>query len=395
VLAKDPNHREALLSLAELRAIGSTTASPEVVTLINKAISAHPGDSGPRLSLITYHLRTRDPKKAVTAAQDALAAIPNRPEIMDAAGRAYQAAGDMNQALSVYTKLASLQPTSPQPYLRMAELHTVMKDKEAAASDLRRALSLQPDNLDAQRRAIGLDVESGRYKPALAMAHQVQKQRPKEVIGYILEGDTYAAAKQWQEAAAAFRRGLKENASPELAIRLHDVLVIAGNKAGAEQFAASWFKEHPKDTPLRLHLAQTAMLGKDYASATQHYRKLVDLNPNNALVLNNLAWASAHVKDPKAIEYAEQAHKLAPDQPVIMDTLGILLVDKGDAARGVELLSRAAVLAPQAPEIRLNLAKARIKAGQKEAAKKELEELAKLGDKFSRHAEVKQLRQGL
>ncbi len=39
----------------------------------------------------------------------------------------------------------------------------------------------------------------------------------------------------------------------------------------------------------------------------------------------------------------------------------------------------------------LNLAKGLIKAGQTQATKKELEETAKLGDKFPRHSEVDDL----
>jgi cellulose synthase operon protein C len=396
VLAKDPKQRDALLALAELRSReGGTNASSDVVALINRAIAVDPNDLTPRLLLISYHLRTKEPKKAVTAAQDALAAMPNRPEIYDAAGRAYQAAGELNQAVAVYSKLSSLQPTSPLPYIRLAQLRLASKDKEAAAADLRKALELQRDHLGAQRGIIALDLEAGRQKEALAMAHQVQKQRPKDAVGYVFEGDIYAMGKQWNEAVAAYRKGLKETGATYLATRLHDALTLSGNGAGAEQFATGWLKEHLKDNAFRLHLAQTAGLRKDYPAAIQQYRKLLEQQPNNPELLNNLAWALAQVKDPKAIVYAEQAYKLAPRQPAVMDTLGTLLVEKGDTARGLELLRKAAELAPQAPEFRLNLAKGQIKAGQKDAARKELDELAKLGERFSRHAEVKQLKQEL
>jgi hypothetical protein len=52
-------------------------------------------------------------------------------------------------------------------------------------------------------------------------------------------------------------------------------------------------------------------------------------------------------------------------------------------------------MAPEAAAIRMNLARALVKAGQKDAARKELDELGKLGDKFAGQAEVAQLRQGL
>jgi predicted Zn-dependent protease len=78
-----------------------------------------------------------------------------------------------------------------------------------------------------------------------------------------------------------------------------------------------------------------------------------------------------------------------------MDTLAMILVEKGDTARAIQLLRDAIKLAPSTPALRLSLAKALIKADQKDAAKKELEELAKLGDKFKSQADVEQLLKGL
>lgn len=98
---------------------------------------------------------------------------------------------------------------------------------------------------------------------------------------------------------------------------------------------------------------------------------------------------------PDAITLAEKANKLAPNQPAFMDTLAMLLVDKGEIPRAVELLGRAAELAPQAPSIRLNQARVLIKAGKKREARLILEDLAALGDKFSGQAEVEKVAQDL
>jgi predicted Zn-dependent protease len=80
---------------------------------------------------------------------------------------------------------------------------------------------------------------------------------------------------------------------------------------------------------------------------------------------------------------------------VIMDTLGVLLIESGDTARGLDMLRKATAMAPRSASIRLNLAKALIKVGQKDAARKELDELAKLGDKFSGQIEVTELKRSL
>ncbi len=104
VIAKNPGNSQAILALAELRA--RNKGSPEeIVGLLNKAVAAAPTDVGPRLALINYYLRTKEPKKAVAAAQEAQAAIRDRPEIIEALGQAQQAAGDSNQALASFNRL--------------------------------------------------------------------------------------------------------------------------------------------------------------------------------------------------------------------------------------------------------------------------------------------------
>ena len=395
LLAKDPRNLQALLALAELSA--RVGAKPEeIVSLLQKAVSAHPADPAPRLALIGYYVRAKDFKNAMLASQQAMAAIPDRPDILVAAGQAHEAGGELNQAISIYRKLAALEPKSPVPYLRMAEAQFAAKKMDDAIENLRKALDLKPDLMEARQGLARVYLESGRVTEAIAIAREVQKDRPKEPIGYALEGDIHASQKKWTEAANAYRNGLKQGDSTDLAVRLYAVLTASPDGAkSASDFADTWLKNHPKDQTFRLKLAETALATRQWGTAVQHYRKLLEAAPKNAVILNNLAWVESQVKDPKALEHAEEANRLAPDHPAIMDTLGTMLVDTGQTARGLELLQKAVAQAPQAPGIRLNYAKALIKAGQKDAARKELDELAKLGDKFPAQAEVAQLRKGL
>ncbi len=227
------------------------------------------------------------------------------------------------------------------------------------------------------------------------MARDMQKQRPKESAGYMLEGDIHASKKAWTEAAAAYRNGLKQVGTTDLAIRLYAALRAGGSVAEADKFAAGWLRDHPKDRELRTYLAERAIGTKDFPVAATHYKAMLEIKPDDAQALNNLAYVSGQLKDPKAIEYAEKANKLAPNNAAILDTLGMLLVEKGDVKRGVDAMQKAAALAPASAAIRLNLARALIKDGQKAAAKKELESLAQLGDRFSGQKEVAKLMQGL
>ena len=390
VLAKKPQHPQALLALAELRARAGGSKE-EVADLINKAITANPTEKIPRLLLIDLYLRAKDNKLALSTAQNAVAAIPDNPELLDALGRAQLASGDTNQALTSYNKSAATAPKSPLPYMRMAEANMVAKDKSAAAQNLRKALEIKPDHLDAQRGLILLALDAKNYTEATKLAQSIQKQRPKEVIGYQFEGDVAVLQKKWDAAAEAYRNGLKQNAFPELAAKLHSTLNAGGKAADADKLAASWYKDNPKDTVFPLYMAGIALANKDLPGAEKLYRNVIQLEPNNAIAYNNLAWVTGQLKKDGAIQLAEKAVALVPTQPAYMDTLAMLLSDKNDYAKALEWQSKALALQPQNPIYKLNLAKIHIQGGKKDLARKELDDLAKLGDKFRGQAEVSAL----
>ena len=97
------------------------------------------------------------------------------------------------------------------------------------------------------------------------------------------------------------------------------------------------------------------------------------------------------MKDPGALGFAEKAYALAPRSPAIADTLGWLLVERGDTKRGVEILAKAASAAPNALEIRLHYAKALLKSGDKAGARTELEAVAGTSAESPQKAEAAEL----
>ena len=394
VLKRNPKNPQALLALAELRA-RSGGPKAEVAELIGRAVNANPTEKLPRLLLVDFHLRNRDLKPALSAAQDAVAAIPDNPELIDALGRAQQASGDANQALLTFGKLAGMQPESPLPQMRLANAQMAADNKTAAAASLRKALTLKPDLLDAQRGLMVLAVDAKNYSEALVIARSVQKQRPKETIGYQFEGDVAAVQKKWDLAVDAYRLGLKQGPSAELAMKVHSALGSAGKTADAESFGATWVKDHPKNGEFRLYLGDQASARQDFAGAEKWYAAVVQLQPANAAALNNLAWVSGKLQKDGAISYAEKAIALDPNQPAYMDTLAMLLSDKNDYAKALEWQNKVVALQPMVGVFRLNLAKIHIKAGKKDLARKELDVVAKLGDKFRGQAEVASLLKSL
>jgi len=390
VLAKNPQHPQALLALADLRA-REGGPKEEVVALITKAVEANPTQAVPRRLLIDFHLRNKDTKLALSAAQNAVAAIPDNAELLDALGRAQQASGNDNQALITFNKVVTLQPNSPLPQMRIAEAQLMAKNKSAAAQSLRKALEVKADHLDAQRGLYLLAMDAKNYGEATTIARTIQKQRPTSVVGFQFEGDAAAVQKKWDAAADAYRKGLKQGAFPELASKLHSTLNANGQTGEADKLTVNWLKEHPKDTVFPMYLGTIALARNDLPGAEKLYRSVIQIDANNAIAYNNLAWVTGQLKKDGAIPLAEKAIALVPTQPAYMDTLAMLLSDKDDYAKALEWQNKAVAIEPQNPVYKLNLAKIHIKGGKNDLARKELDELAKLGDKFRGQAEVAQL----
>jgi putative PEP-CTERM system TPR-repeat lipoprotein len=267
--------------------------------------------------------------------------------------------------------------------MHLARAHMAAKQPDEAIKSLRAALALKPDLASAQRDIAAIYLATGRVAEALREAKQVQAQQPDQPFGFALEAEIEMAQKNWGNAERIYRGALKKFDVPLLTMRTHAVMEAAGKRAEAEQLAEGWIARHPKDATVISYLAERDLATKRYASATKRYLAALEKQPNNALLLNNLAVASNELKQPQALEYAERAHELAPENPAVMDTLGWILTQRGERERGLELLAQATDLAPNAHGIRLNFAKALIQAGRKGAARKELEVLAKLDNRLA------------
>ncbi|MDP1902416.1 MAG: PEP-CTERM system TPR-repeat protein PrsT [Rubrivivax sp.] len=394
LLAREPRNFQALLAVADLRKRAGATPA-EVSAILVEAVKLNPTEVAPRLMLIDHHLAQRDAKTARAVAQDAIAAIPDNIQLLDALGRARLAAGETQQAIIAFGTVAAAQPGLAQPHLRLADAYVQAKDYAAAARSLRRALEIAPNLLVAQRGLVQLALADKRSDNALAVARAVQKQRPTEAVGYLLEGEIESSQKRWGTAIAATRAALERSRTSEIAIRLHTQYVIAGRAADAERFAATWEHENVADVGFHSHLGSMAISRKDFGAAEARFSKVLTLRPDDALALNNLAWLMVQQAKPGAVSFAERANKLLPDQAPIMDTLASALAAENLLPKAIEWQRKAIEKAPAAPEYRLSLAKLLIKSGDKTAARSELESLAKLGGRFGAQAEVAALLKSL
>ncbi|MDD3328085.1 MAG: PEP-CTERM system TPR-repeat protein PrsT [Zoogloea sp.] len=394
-LVKNPKNSQAYLQYAELLAMTGTPVK-DVQAVLDRGLAATPTAVPIRVALVRLLAQSGDTKRALLLAQEAAVAAPDDPTILDLLGRAQVAAGEMQQALSTYEKLTSRLPNSPLPLIAQADLQVAAKDLNAAENSLRKALTIKPDAVEAQQRLVALLLNNKRGDAAVGVARDIQKQRKDAAIGYILEGEALIAQGKKAEAVPLFEEAYKRDKSAQSVVRLYAVRVGAGQAQEAAKGVAEWVKANPKDLVVRTYLAERSLAEQKYDQAVQQYRQMLELAPKNPMLLNNLAWALGKLNDKSALEVAQQALALAPNSPVVLDTYGGLLLDNGDGAKGVETLRKAVSLGPKLPQLRVNLARGLAKTGDKDGARKELDEAQKLApEKSPLRAEIDKVRASL
>jgi cellulose synthase operon protein C len=390
IIAAQPKNEQPLIALAEILAL-SGAPDPEVRSALEKAIAANDKAAGPRLALIAHYRRSGDNKSALEAARAAAAALPNEPRIVEAYGAMQLASGEMVPARETFTRLAQLLPQNPAPWLRVSEAHLATKDYVSALDAQRKALAIQPDYAPALVALATTYLVSGNPDDAITEARRLQRERPKAAIGFALEAELLAAQKKFAEALPPMREAISREPSPGLASRQFALLTAAGRMSDANAFADRWAKEHPKDAGFLSLVGQQRQAAKDNAGAASAYRAALEIEPDNVVVLNNLAWLLNEQGRPEARDLAERAYRLAPLNASVVDTLGSVVLKQGDTARGLLLLRQATNLAPQDPRMRLNLARALAKSGDKAGARREVEQVVKRDPRAPVRAEAEQL----
>lgn len=376
LLEKAPKNASARLVLADVL-LKSGAPKEEILKQMKEAQLSDPSNAQVRVAMVDFLAAKKDLKAALVAAQEAAAVLPNDPAVVDALGGALLLNGELNQALSTFKKLATLQPRSPAPLIRSATVHQIQGDTKAAVASLRAALALDPDQVVAQRNLINIFRKTQKAQEAYAVAADVVKAHPESFLGYAFEADIAIEFKDWPRAIAALKKGIDKPRGGELATRLHGALLKSGNRSEATAFADRWLKANPKDQGFLLYLGGKALEAEDYAAAEGLFVRAVDIAPKNAAALNNAAWAMAKQGKPAAVKMAQAALAISPDFPPFLDTAALAFAATNDFPQAIEHEKRALRASGDAPAYRYNLARIYLRSGDKANGRQELEALLK------------------
>ena len=156
---------------------------------------------------------------------------------------------------------------------------------------------------------------------------------------------------------------------------LYEFAIRGGDKEVFVTQAEAIVKTYPKNILAKNILAQFYYIEQDFTRARALYKSLLkqEESINRPMVLNTLAIMALDEDIEVAHKYITQAFELNSTHPEILDTLGWVLVQKGQLEDGLGHLRKAFARDSNNPEIRYHIGFALVKLNRNKEAIEELQ----------------------
>ncbi|MGI9450641.1 MAG: XrtA/PEP-CTERM system TPR-repeat protein PrsT [Geminicoccaceae bacterium] len=301
------------------------------------------------------------------------------PVAYSAAGDHFFNAGDFDAAVFAYTKLNQAKPDQPMLLVALAQSQYRAGDIKGARASLLHIRSLQPTHVIANNSLVDLDLESGRIDDALAFSDELKDAAPDQAAR--LKSKILRQADKPEEALAVLEQALAANPSPVVSHELFRMRRALDRHDEAIAGLKSWIATNPDDVGALDMMGDAHVERRELEAALPYFERAHRLTLNDPVLLNDLSWVRHALGRPGAEDLARRAYQMRPT-PAIGDTLGWILVQKGNTEQGLRLLREAYQGLQDNPDIRYHLAYALHSSGEANAAKELLLELEKWPQPF-------------
>ncbi len=232
-----------------------------------------------------------------------------------------------------------------------------------------------------------LEIHRGNHEQAISKLKKYLAQNPADAESIMALARAYASAGNDGQAFRTMVPLLQSVTAPADALKLGAELARKANDPAATELAqrAATLENDPAKN--MLFKAEHAIISQEWTQAEKIYAKLLSKDSaQKVMFLNNAAMVQLNLgKAEQAIKLAQQAHKLASDNPLVQDTLGwVLLQTRANPAKALELIQQAAATMPDNGEIHWHLANALAVNGRKDDARELAGKLAQVADQNER-----------
>lgn len=244
------------------------------------------------------------------------------------AGRVFALMDETGKAQRFLEKVTELNPTDVEAHALLSSVYTKERNYEAAISSFKKVIELD-NTRDSAYYGLGIVyLRTRNYKEAISALEKAVELNlgNKEAYSYI--GNAYEELKDFAKAAEAYEKYVVS--SPEdpwmgyLRLGLCRMELQEYEKA-SEAFLKA-LEEKPQDIKTNYNLAQAYQNAGHYQEAEKIYKRLAELNPEDAPVYYRtilMMYDQAGLQD-QAIEAARKLIQLNPKSEINIYNLGIM-----------------------------------------------------------------------
>jgi tetratricopeptide (TPR) repeat protein len=313
------------------------------------------------LLLAEVELRKGNPPAAVDSLTALLKRRPSNATGAFLLAQAYRAEGRVDLALSIFRQLAAVAPKVPTGAYLSGMALTELNRRTEARQAFEESVRIQDNYWPAEEMLVTLDLAEQHGEQAANRVESLQKKYPKAADPWLLHARIQLASKNTAGAESDLLHALSLDPNSHYAYLQLSDLYRQGNRMdqALKELEALTKQRDNAQALMQIGMLSTA-LGK-FDAARDAYRKLLAIDPKFVPALNNLAdLESEHLGQLEdALATAKQARTLAPDDPIVSDTLGWTLFLQGKYADAMPFLEESTSKLPEEPEMQYHLGAAR------------------------------------
>jgi tetratricopeptide (TPR) repeat protein len=390
-LQADPNDPQIRFYRAwTLMSKGTASAGEAARRILAELIDERPDMAQAWELLARLELRNLEPGKAVDYAERGLA--HNRGNrgltMLKAAAEA-----ELDPRLAIFTldQWVAMHPGDASAVVRLAHWLTEAGDAERAVKLLQEQLTdaggapaSQVSKL-ALARALYKRGSEGDRARARALYDALIQETPDDARPLAALTELLSAEKAWGQARQLLETWFEQHSDhPHTVTYIANGLWPTEDKEGrrtAEELLRMVKERHPDHIPTLMVLAVLLQQDDRSDEAVQLNRRILDLDPNSAVAMNNLAWILCEVDGSEsaleqALRLAQDGLRMSPEYADLIDTRGLIYYRLGEYAKAVEdfqmCLPQFRAGSAAAVSCHINLARAYGAMGRKTQASQEL-----------------------
>jgi putative PEP-CTERM system TPR-repeat lipoprotein len=369
---------------------------PEMENTLQTALDQMPDNATLAALLGRLYMLEGKYREALTAVEPVLAKNPKDPALLEVVGQAQLRLGEANKALGVFGKLVELMPQASFGHRYLAETYLATNKPDLALIEAKKAFEADPGDPRA-KLTLGRGLAArGAYDEARQLIDAVASDFPRDAGVADLRGGLALAQNRPDDAVTAYKTAVAENDNGLYRAHLAFAEARAGHVQEAESTLTQWLKGHPDDAFPRQVLGDIYLSSKRLDDAQSQYEAVLKSAPNAAIAENNIAWILYRKGDAQgALDHARHAVALAPDDPRVLDTYGLALLQNRFTSDAVDTLQKAVGAAPANPGTQFHFAQALAEAGEKDKARDLLHALLGKDQAFEEQDRARELLQHL